>query len=134
MKESNPDPPWGASEEPFVEIVPPPALMAAHSRFTETLPLVPTILIRDPTDPEVLRRRERWRPLDDLVNETGTRFERFGETFDIAKDVEGQLGQGKVALLVLLDTSTPRAPSSIERAVIGLPPLPPAEGGAGTAI
>jgi hypothetical protein len=94
-----------------------PEDLADYQRYAETLTLVPEILIQDPTDPEVNRVPGDWQSLDAVVEARGTRFEEFGEIFDIAADVEGQLGKGKLALLILRDPSTPRLPTPEERAV-----------------
>jgi hypothetical protein len=100
--------------------------LAAFQEFTERLPLVPTILIKEPGDPHVTLRPSRWRPLDDLVAELGTRFHRNGIEYDITQAVQGQLGKGLVAALVLEDPTTPRPISPQELAVLGpLPPAPP---------
>ena len=107
------------------EYVPTAEQVEAFQRFAENRPLVPAILIREPDDPEVLRWPKNWRPLDELVAEHGTRFEWLDMTFDIAGDVDGELGRGRVAKLVAKDPTTPREPSPEERAVFGIPTAPP---------
>ena len=92
---------------------------AAFMRFTSTLAMVATVLIREPNAPDVSQISPgEWRDLDQLVAEHGTRFTRWGREFDIGSAVSGQLGRGKVALLVLADPSTPRLPSPEEAAVL----------------
>jgi hypothetical protein len=101
----------------------------AFDEYSESLPLIPGILVKDVSDPQVTARPDRWRSLDELVARWGTRFTKDGVDYDITDAVQGQLGKGRVAILALIDPTTPRLPTPQERAVLG--PVPPAPSGGG---
>jgi hypothetical protein len=86
--------------------------------------LVPGVLIREPGDPLCRAVPDRWVPLDELVRERGTRFEQDGRHYDIGTQVEGRLGQGLVAMVGLVDPSTPRPLTPRELQAFEVPPPP----------